>query len=86
MRDVLSAAQLSLEVDKGKHVIAAGTALVSTAPTISSISSLLTILGLILGCVATSVVIRKTYVQLENEKLDREIKRIELARVERRER
>lgn len=78
MKDVGTAALLSLEMEKGRHVVAASTALVSTTPPVMAISELLPLVGISLGAVASGFVIFKTYLEIK-------IKRIELSRIERRE-
>lgn len=78
MKDFTSAAALSLELEKGKHVVAASTAIVSTTPPVYAISSILPLVGVGIGAVASAFVIYKTYLEIR-------IKRIELARIERRE-
>lgn len=77
MRDWTSAAAISIEMEKGKHVIAASTATVSITPPVVSISEYLPIFGVLIGAVASAFVIYKTYLEIK-------IKKIELANIERR--
>lgn len=77
MRDMTQAAAISLEVEKGKHVIAASTATVSITPPVISISEYLPLFGVFIGAVASGFVIYKTYLEIK-------IKKIELANIERR--
>lgn len=77
MKGITSAAALSLELEKGKHVIAASTATVSITPPVIAFSQWLPLAGVCLGGIASAFVIYKTYLEIR-------IKKIELARIERR--
>lgn len=77
MKELISAASLSLEVEKGKHVIAASTAAVSVTPPVMMVSQWLPLIGVGFGAIASAFVIYKTYLEIK-------IKKIELAKIERR--